>query len=180
MGAWGAIVMSFFGAVFAALTSYWYPHSTGIVLAAPFLVFAAIATGAVQVLRLPGRGIEPTPRAERFIMWSTIAEGVGLFLAANIVVNLHRPELLLPSMALVVGLHFLPIAYGAPFRPFYMLGGALILSAVVGFTLPKPTGGEIAGYAAAAGLWVAASVAILRDRRATRESVNTGRGAALG
>lgn len=50
------------------------------------------------------RGIEPSERAGRVIIWSSIGEGVGLFVAANIVQNLHRPELLLPAMALVVGL----------------------------------------------------------------------------
>lgn len=59
-------------------------------------------------------------------MWSTIGEGIGLFLASNIVINLHRPDLLLPSMALVVGLHFLPIALATHLRPFSVLGAALL------------------------------------------------------
>lgn len=170
MGAWGAIIMSFFGAVFAALTMYWQCHVSGLALAIPFAGFAAIALAAAYVLRLPGTGITPSKRAERAIMWSTIGEGVGLFLAANIVVNIHRPELLLPAMALVVGLHFLPIAWAAPFRPFYLLGGALILAAIAGFILAAPTGGMVAGLMAALGLWTAAIVAVRRDWLAKRAS----------
>ena len=78
-------------------------------------------------------------------MWSSIGEGIGLFLAANIVINLHRPDLLLPAMALVVGLHFLPIAFAAGFRPFYVLGLALIAVASSGFIVGEPTGGSLAG-----------------------------------
>ena len=168
MGAWGAIIMSFFGSMFVALTLHFQLGVGGAVLAIPFAGFAAIALAAAYVLRLPGTGIVPSPTAERAIMWSTIGEGVGLFLAANIVMNLHRPDLLLPAMALVVGLHFLPIAYAAPFRPFYGLGGALIAAALAGFILAAPTGGIVAGLMAALGLWIAAIVAVRRDWLAKR------------
>ena len=163
MGAWGAIIMSFFGAVFAALTMHWQLSISGVALATPFIIFAAVGLAAAQVLRLPGQGIAPSERAGRAIMWSSIAEGVGLFLAANIVMNLHHPELLLPAMALVVGLHFVPIARAASFRPFYILGAALIVSAVAGFILGAPTGGTVAGLMAALGLWIAATLAVRRD-----------------
>ncbi len=166
MGAWGALIMGFFGAVFAALTLYWQWHCPGLALAAPFAVFVLIALAAAYVLRLPGTGVKPSARVERAIMWSSIGEGVGLFLAANIVTNLHRPELMLPAMALVVGLHFLPIAIAGSFRPFYLLGIGLILAAIAGFVLPVPTGGEVAGLAAAACLWIAAGMAVRRDWRA--------------
>ena len=163
MGAWGALIMGFFGAMFAALTLSWRWHLAGSFLAAPFLVFAIIAALAILVIRLPGTGLRAGPHAGKAILWSTSAEGVGLFLAANIVINLHRPEWLLPVMALIVGLHFLPIAWGAPFRPFYVLGGALILAALIGFLTGE---GAIAGLAAALSLWIAAGVALVRDWRA--------------
>ena len=166
MGAWGAIIMSFFGACFASLTLYWQYGIKGLVLAAPFLVFAAIGLAALHVLRLPGAGVVPSERAEKAIMWSSIGEGLGLFVAGNVVMNIQRPELLLPAMALVVGLHFLPIAWSGPFRPFYMLGGALILAAILGFAIAPPTGGTIAGFGGALGLWTAAIAAVARDRRA--------------
>ena len=106
-------------------------------------------------------------------MWSSIGEGIGLFIASNIVINLHRPDLLLPSMALVVGLHFLPIAHAARFRPFYVLGSALIIAALAGFLAGAPTGGEMAGFMAAGALWLASVMAILRDRAAKDGAVLT-------
>lgn len=163
MGAWGAVIMSFFGAVFASLTLYWQWHLNGAALAVPFLGFILIGLAASYVIRSPGEGIKPSPKEERAIMWSSIGEGVGLFLASNIVINLHRPDLLLPSMALVVGLHFLPIAFAASFRPFYVLGTALILVAIAGFVVRAPTGGEVAGFMAAGALWLASAIAVRRD-----------------
>lgn len=164
MGAWGAIIMSFFGSVFAALTMYRQLDVTGAALMVPFLIFAAIGMTATRIIRVTGRGSDLSENAQRVVMWSSVAEGIGLFLAGNIVVNLHRPELLLPAMAMIVGLHFLPIAHAALFRPFYILGAVLIVAAVVGFALGPPTGGTIAGLTAAISLWVAAALAVRRDR----------------
>ncbi len=69
-------------------------------------------------------------------------------------------------MALVVGLHFLPMAWAIPFRPFAVLGGALLLAAAFGFGLAQPLGGAVAGFAAALALTAAALLALHRDRRA--------------
>ena len=170
MGAWGALIMSFFGAFFASLTLYWQQHATGVVLLAPFLGFAVIAVLAVRVIRMPGTGIEPSPSEQRAITWSTVAEGIGLLLASNMVINLHRPDLLLPSMALVVGLHFLPIAFAAGFHPFYVLGGSLVSIAAATFAVGGNTGGTTAGLMSACALWVASFSAVRRDRRAKRAS----------
>ena len=170
MGAWGALIMSFFGAFFASLTLYWQQHATGVVLLIPFLGFALFAVLAVRLIRMPGTGIDPSPSEERAITWSTVAEAIGLFLASNIVINLHRPDLLLPSLALVVGLHFIPIAFAAGFRPFYVLGGSLVAIAAVTFAAGGQAGGTIAGLMSAGALWIASSLAVRRDRRAKRAS----------
>lgn len=37
-------------------------------------------------------------------------EGIGIFVAVNVVINLHHRELIVPAIALVVGLHFIPLA----------------------------------------------------------------------
>ncbi|UVO52624.1 hypothetical protein [Sphingomonas sp. SUN039] len=154
--------MSFFGSVFAALTMYRQWDVTGVALVLPFLIFAATGLAATHIIRVTGRGSDLSESAQRVVMWSSIAEGIGLFLAGNIVVNLHRPDLLLPAMAMIVGLHFLPIAHAALFRPFYMLGAVLIVAAVGGFALGPPTGGTVAGLTAAISLWVAAALAVRR------------------
>lgn len=170
MGARGAIIMGFFGAVFAALTMHLQWHVAGAMLALPFLVFLAIGAAAAHTLRLEGNGILLSGATRKALMWSSIGEGIGIFVAANVVANLHRPDLLLPAIALVVGLHFLPIARAASFRPFYGLGIALLLCAVVGFLVAAPVGGEIAGIASALSLWCASAAAIARDRRTKQAS----------
>jgi hypothetical protein len=165
MGAAGAIVMSFFGAVFASLALSTQFGQTGAVLALPFLVFAAIAVSAV----LHPRRVAPTfmraKHTDRVVMWSSAVEGVAIFIAVNLLVNLGHRELLLPTIALIVGLHFLPMAYALAFRPFYGLGGVILLAAALGFMLKQPAGGSIAGLVSAGALWVAAIFALLREEQ---------------
>jgi hypothetical protein len=38
------------------------------------------------------------------------AEGLGIFIGINLVINLGHPDLVIPVLALVVGLHFYPMA----------------------------------------------------------------------
>ena len=84
------------------MTLYWQFGILDAALIIPFVGFIMIGFAAIRVLREPGDGIKPSDKAERAIMWSSIGEGIGLFVASNIVMNLHHPELLLPAMALVV------------------------------------------------------------------------------
>jgi len=174
MGARGAVIMGFFGAVFAALTMYLQWQVGLIMLTLPFIVFLLIGAAAMHTMGLKGSGIVLSERTKKALMWSSAGEGIGIFLASNIVNNLHRPDLLLPAIAFVVGLHFLPIAHAASFRPFYMLGAFLLLSAVIGFLVAAPLGGSIAGIAAALSLWLASTTAISRDQKAKRASLACG------
>jgi len=155
--------MSFFGAVFFALTLAWQWHVSGPTLILPFLVFAFIGLAALHALRRSGGGNVLSSRAKRTLLWASTGEGIGVFVANNIVMSLHRPEWRLPAMAFVVGLHFLPIAYGAAFRAFYILGATLIAIALIGFAVPMPFGGELAGVAAAVCLWSASIIAVFHD-----------------
>nr|WP_316414588.1 hypothetical protein [Mesoterricola silvestris] len=168
------MIMGFFGSVFAALTMHHQWHLPWELWVLPFLVAMLIWVSAVWVLRLPGEDPVPSERARRAMYWSSFGEGIGLFLAANIVINVHRPDLLIPAMAIVVGLHFLPMAFAASFRPFYILGAALAVAGILGFVAPSPLGGGIAGFMAALGLWIAAVLAVRRHGRLKRGNRDDG------
>jgi hypothetical protein len=163
VGSRSAVIMSFFGAVFLALTFAWQWHVSGPALLLPFLIFAVVGFAARHALRQPGSGIVLSRKAKRTFLLASTGEGIGIFVAMNIVINMHRPEWRLPAMALVVGLHFLPIAYGTAFRPYYILGAALIAVALIGFAMPTPFGGAFSGVAAATCLWGASVIAVLLD-----------------
>lgn len=166
MGVVGAIIMGFFGAVFAALTMAFPLKWTGSSIALPFIVFALILIAAIFVLRKPGRGASFSPQARKATMWASTAEGFGIFLAANVVQNIGHPEWLLPAMALVVGLHFIPIAYAATVPFFYALAAVLLGAAAIGVVVGGTLGAAMAGFTAAIALWLAALRALIRDYQA--------------
>lgn len=171
MGASGAVVMGFFGAMFASTTLLIQFGWRGWALGLPFIGFAAIAAAVAMAARLPGAGFVRPARAGRVIMWSSLGEGVALFAVGQLCVGLGRVELILPLMALVVGLHFLPIARWAPFPPLYPLAGTMIAGALAGLALPRPAGGAVAGFTAAAALAAASIAALRRERAAKRQAV---------
>jgi len=165
----GAIIMSFFASLFVALTLAWQYHFSGPVLIAPFAVFAGIASAALYVLSRPGSGTALSAKAKRTLILASSAEGIGIYVAIGIVLNLHRPDWRLPAMALIVGLHFLPLAQAFKFRPYWILGSVLIAVGLLGFVLPGPLGGALAGMVAAVCLWGTALFAVFQDWKKTVE-----------
>lgn len=162
MGASGAVVMSFFGALFASLTILLQSKGGGLAVALPFAAFALIAATALMVVKLPGSFIKPDGSG-RVIMWSSIGEGTALFIVNEALINVGRADLILPAMALIVGLHFVPIAYWAPFRQLYVLAAVMVLAGVIGLLLAQPVGGTTAGFTAAGALTIASIAAVWRE-----------------
>jgi hypothetical protein len=71
-------------------------------------------------------------------MWFGIifgAEGLFIFLAVNLVINLGHPELVIPAIALVVGLHFYPMAKIFRRKIDYYLATWATVVAILGFVL---------------------------------------------
>ena len=165
MGSTGAIIMGFFGAVFCFFALGPTMGWTNPLLLLPIAIFAYIVIRAVTLSR-NGTARLGSARAGKVIVWSSIGEGVGIFILANVLVNLGRPGLILPGIAAVVGLHFLPMAYAIPFRSFYAVAAALLAFAILGMLLPQPVGAELAGCAAAAALWIASFAALHRESKA--------------
>jgi hypothetical protein len=61
------------------------------------------------------------------------AEGLGIFIAVNVVVNLGHPDLTISAIALVVGLHFYPMAKIFRRTIDYYLATWSTLAAILGF-----------------------------------------------
>ncbi len=164
-GSTGALIMGFFGGIF-------YIAGLGPVIGwtNPLMLIPIALVGfiAMRVVALSRKGTArfATTRAAKIITWSTVGEGIGIFIAVNVLVNLGRHDLILPGIAAVVGLHFLPMAYAIPFRAFYAVSGGLLIAATIGILVRQPTGSEVAGVAAAAVLWVASALALSRESRA--------------
>ena len=167
MGPWGALIMSFFGASFCTWASVLLAGWASPLLAVGPLVFLTLAAVASRKIRRSSKGAySPSPEAARIMSLSSAAEGVAIPIVALTLANTGHADATLPGIALVVGLHFLPMAWAIPFRPFYVLAAVLVIAACAGFLVGQPNGSILVGYIAALTLWTASILAIARRRPA--------------
>lgn len=127
-------------AIFAALWANWaHPILSGspgpygwialLVVAAisGTLLVAGVATmrRGRRMLRTNGAG-DTAPRGmHRKFMWVLIGEIAGLNIAAYLLIGHHMPQYIAPAVAIIVGLHFLPLAkiFRAPH--FFVTAGVM-------------------------------------------------------
>jgi hypothetical protein len=115
----GLIMMACFTLIWAAI-AFGGLHTSAyafILIIFPLLAIVFVAKG-IAIFRVAKYYPQLTDEADiarekKTGKWFGIifgAEGLGIFIAINIVTNLGHPELTIPVIALVVGLHFYPLA----------------------------------------------------------------------
>jgi hypothetical protein len=115
----GLIMMAVFTSLWAGIgygglkdTGYWFVLIIFPALSVLFVV------NAIKLFKAAKHFPKLTSEADiaeekRMGKWFGIifgAEGLGIFIGINVVINLGHPELTMPVLALVVGLHFFPLA----------------------------------------------------------------------
>ncbi|TWI98784.1 hypothetical protein JN11_02972 [Mucilaginibacter frigoritolerans] len=115
----GLIMMAVFTSLWAGIgygglkdTGYWFVLIIFPALSVLFVVNAIKLFNAAK--HFPKLTSEADIAEEkRMGKWFGIifgTEGLGIFIGINVVINLGHPELTMPVLALVVGLHFFPLA----------------------------------------------------------------------
>jgi hypothetical protein len=165
----GLCMMAFFtliwsGIAFGGLrgTAYWFFLLLFPVFAILFVVSAVKLFRAAKYFP---KAISEADLAEekRMGKWFGIifgAEGLGIFVGINIVVNLGYPELVIPTIALVVGLHFFPLAKVFKRTFDYYLATWATLIALLGFvfTLNKTMPANLVMAFVGIGIAIATSI----------------------
>lgn len=100
----------------------------------------------------------------RVVGIATAIEGVAIFLVANVQVNLHMPTLVMPAIAAIVGLHFVPLARWIPVPLYYWTGAGLVTVGLVAILLPPGARAIATGIAAALVLWASGIMLARRGR----------------
>jgi MFS family permease len=77
---------------------------------------------------------EDKKRGNRFVI-IFVTEGVAIFIAKNILVNINMDQLFIPCFALIVGLHFFPLAMLFKREIYYYVGSWITLISVIGIFL---------------------------------------------
>jgi hypothetical protein len=76
-----------------------------------------------------------SPQKER-LYWIIVAlEGIAIFVTNTILINLKKEEFFISCFALIVGLHFIPLAKVFERKFYYYIGVWTILAAITGIAL---------------------------------------------
>ncbi|MGA9883833.1 MAG: hypothetical protein WBQ34_08955 [Candidatus Acidiferrales bacterium] len=173
----GALIVSIFGGIWLCWGLSIIGAFTPARVAALVVIEIAFLAGSVYFIRKGGelrKQRPPLPEAARRKItkwyWITVVAEVVLILAAvNVAANIHRPELIPDWIAIVVGLHFFPLAkiFRAPSMAY--IGTAMVLWCVFCWIAFRGnTLGAAAAFGAGALLWIASASALLRARKSVR------------
>jgi hypothetical protein len=165
----GVIIMSFFAAIWWALGINASGHASALTISAGCLVSLAMVFFAIRAER--GSGSHATGdqrRIGRIVMWASTAEGIAILAAVNVLNWAGLPYYIVCAVAVIVGLHFVPLARLLPNARIYNLTAiALVAVGLAGCLMPVTTRGLLVGTGAALVIWATCIgvIATLRPMR---------------
>ena len=163
----GAMFFAVFGGLWLGLwANEQYPRSVFAILIVVSLTAALFIAALREYRRNSGafKALAQTPESRRRSRYFNLVNGaqwVIIFVVAFVLGQNGLEAWILPSIILIVGVHFLPLARLFGYRPHYVTGTALILLAIT-YPFIAHDGPASAFGALAAGLilWLSAIVAI--------------------
>ena len=75
------------------------------------------------------------PKKEKAYLIIVCLEGIAIFITKNVLMNVNKDNLFIASLALIVGLHFIPLAKVFERKFDYYIGIWTILTAIIGLIL---------------------------------------------
>jgi len=167
MSAIGAVIMSFFATIWWLVGVKVSGHGSLAMYAIPVTVTAGMVLLAWRRWGDPSSSsAAERGRQGRLVGIASGIEGLAIFLAVNVLENVERRDLAAPVIAVIVGLHFLPLARWLPARPYYLTGAVLVALGLAGLGVSDPATRLLSvSIAAACVLWIT-SAAVLQVKAA--------------
>lgn len=163
----GAIwVLNIFAAIWGAIGLSRLGSPT---MAAPIIVSAALIVWGSQIPSLPRPAGEGARIGRLIGIWSSV-EGVAIFATFALTKRFGVPDAAMPILAIIVGLHFVPLARGIPMPIYFGTGAAMIAVGAGALLLPATERYAATGIPCAAILWATCVALIVRGRRQSAAS----------
>src|SRR3982751_773868 len=106
----GAIIMGAFGVIWWVVGFRASGQPSLLTYGVPSAVAVAIAAICFRGGAAEPESEDESKRRGRLVGIASAAEGVAMFVVANVLMNVGWKDAVAPAMALIVGLHFLPLA----------------------------------------------------------------------
>ena len=129
------VILGFFAALWWFGGVHFAHGSIGLALVGPVISALLIAVASTRLKGGPVLSPADKKRIRLVVALASTAEGVAMGVAGNVLLNLHALEYLFPVMAVIVGLHFLPLAKWIPAPIYYVAGPLLVLIGVGGLAV---------------------------------------------
>jgi len=166
MSSAGAIIMSVFAAIWWMAGVRASGHPASLAYGVPLVV-----TGLIVVVSLRSRdsagqeSAEESARRGRLVGIASGVEGLAILLAVNVLAYFGRSDYAAPVIAIIVGLHFIPLAQRLPARLYYATAALLVALGLCGFIIQRPDQRLlIVGVGAACVLWLTCIAVLGRVR----------------
>src|SRR6266550_2372711 len=143
----GGLVFAMFGGAWGAFGLYALGRRD-FLLAVPVVITMILTLGLTKLQRkidvLPDDepltllAAERDAHGRRVFTIVNIAQAIAIFVAAQVWFNLHKPEYLASTVAVIVGLHFIALA-GPMEQPSHRIPGALLIALGLGTLAVVPS-----------------------------------------
>jgi hypothetical protein len=135
-----------------------------------------VVTGLIVIAALRGRdrleqvSPEEDARRGRVVGIASGGEGVAILVAVNVLAYAGRSDYAAPVIAIIVGLHFVPLAKWLPARLYYGTCALLVVLGICGFLIRRPDLRLlIVSIGAACILWITCVIVVLGLKRNTHD-----------
>jgi hypothetical protein len=123
--------------------------AVGPIVSAVMILFARLRLKA-----LPSPPAAMAARGRRIIGWALGGEGLAIALVSNLMVGRGLIAFIVPAVAIIVGLHFLPLAKLFKVKIYYAVGVLITLAGIAGLLIDAPHRTLVTGLSAAVLLWL--------------------------
>jgi hypothetical protein len=150
----------------SAFAAVWWVVGVSLSGHASALLYSVALLATATIILIVSRTVEATPpspeehaRRGRIVGLASGAEALAMFLAINVLANTRHGDLATPVVAIIVGLHCLPLAHRLPAPLYYLIAAALVGLGMVGVVIADVNQRILTVSTGAAGvLWATASL----------------------
>lgn len=120
----------------------------------PIVSIAMILVARWRLKNTPPASDAMVARRRRIIGWALGGEGLAIAVVSHLMVKAGLIAFIVPAVAIIVGLHFLPLAKLFKVKIYYVAGVLITLAGIAGLAVDAPHRALVTGLSAAALLWL--------------------------
>lgn len=159
----GAIVYSIVSALWVVVAVA-LGAANGLIIGLAILLILGLVASAMQVARTSPAANDSAELGKQFGIIFTL-EGIAIGVGSGLLAVLNRPNLILPWVAIIVALHFFPLARLLRLPMDYLVGTAILIAVLATAPLPLTTRQTVLPLITALLLWLAGLTRLTLARR---------------